>query len=229
VRAVLLAIAVASVAVGLVACGGDDGETAEPLTLEQRVVRDSDAPGSKPDPVETRKTARSLDEFTAFHGTYVRAAEISREELEEAGLVAAIHDTRFFPKRTGGPHTPDAPHIRILVVQFESEDGAATGVDLLEDNAFKPCPETCAMHAEGFDVSGPPDAKGIRNSATAERIKELGEEGEPFDSYAIAFADGVFAYEIEGFGPPGAVSETQVEEIAEKVHDRVEGAPPPDA
>jgi hypothetical protein len=228
VRAVLLAIALL-IALGVVACGGDDGETAEPLTMEERVLRESDAPGSKPDPVETRLSARSLDEFTALHGTYVRAAEIDRKELEEAGLVAAIHDTRFFPKRTGGPHTPDAPHIRILVLQFESEDGAATGVDLLEDNAFKPCPETCAIEAEGFDVSGPPDAKGIRSSATAEAIKELGEEGEPFDAYTIAFSDSVFAYEIEGFGPPGAVSETQVEEIAKKVHDRVEGARPPES
>ena len=227
-RAVLLAITVV-VALGLVACGGDDGDAADPLTMEQRVLRESDAPGSKADPVETRLTARSLDEFTAFRGTYVRAAEIDRKELEEAGLVAAIHDTRFFPKRPDGPHTPDAPHVRILVLQFESEDGASTGVDLLEDNAFKPCPGTCATRTEAFDVSGPPDAKGIRSSATAEQIKELGEEGKPYDAYTIAFADGVFAYEIEGFGPPGAVSETQIEEIAEKVHDRVEGAPPPEA
>jgi hypothetical protein len=227
VRAVLLAIAMV-VALGLVACGGDDGDTADPLTMEQRVLRESDAPGSKADPVETRVTARSLDEFTAFPG-YVRAVEIERTELAEAGLVAAIHDTRFFPNRPGGPHTRDAPHVRILVLQFESEDGASTGVDLLEDNAFKPCPETCATRTEEFDVSAPPDAKGVRSSATAEKIKELGEEGEPFGAYTIAFADGVFAYEIEGFGPPGAVSETQIEEIAEKVHDRVEGAPPPEA
>jgi hypothetical protein len=164
------------VALGLVACGGDDGDTADPLTLEQRVLRESDAPGSKADPVEPRVTARSFEEFSAFPG-YVGAVEIERSELAEAGLVAAINDTRYFPKSPGSPHTRDAPHMRILVLQFESEDGASTGVDLLEGNAFKPCPETCATRTEAFEVSAPPDAKGVRSSATAELIKELGEKG----------------------------------------------------
>ena len=117
-RAVLLAIALV-VATGLVACGGDE---AAPLTLEQRLLRESDVPGSKVDPVEVRLTADDLDEFTGW-SEYVRAAEIDRSKLEDAGFVSAIHETRFIPNTPGGPHTHDAPHVRILVLQFESDDG----------------------------------------------------------------------------------------------------------
>src|SRR5882672_3295920 len=118
-RTVLLAIAV-MIATSLVACGGN--EKAKPLTLEQRVLRESDVPGSKPDPVEVQLTARNLDEFTAWQREgYVAAAEIDRNKLKKAGFVSAIHETRFLPKTPGGAHTRDAPHVRILVLQFESE------------------------------------------------------------------------------------------------------------
>ena len=124
-RAVLIAIALV-VATGLVACGGDE---AAPLTLEQRLLRESDVPGSKVDPVEVRLTADDLDEFTGWPD--VPAAEIDRSKLEEGGFVSAIHETRFIPSTPGGPHERDVPHVRILVLRFESGDGAVTGADLV--------------------------------------------------------------------------------------------------
>ena len=51
-RAGLVALSVAAV-LGIAACDG--GNEAEPLTLEQRFIRDADAPGYKPDPVEGGK------------------------------------------------------------------------------------------------------------------------------------------------------------------------------
>ena len=48
----------------------------------------------------------------------------------------------------------------------------------------------------------------------------------PIDFYTITFADGPFVYQVEGFGPPGKISKKQVEEIAQRVYDRVKGAPP---
>ena len=225
-RMVLLAIAVI-VAAGLVACGGDEGKTAEPLTLEQRLLRESEVPGSKADPVEVRLTARSLDEFTAWGEDYVAAAEVDRRKYEAAGFVSAVHDTRFIPNTPGGAHTRDAPHVRMLVLQFESEDGAVTGADLLHMNGIKPCPGQCAMQIEEFEVSGVPDATGVRRLLTAERLKATGLEGEPSDSYTIWFADGLFAYQVESFAPEGGeVSEKRIEEIAEKVYERVKSAPP---
>jgi hypothetical protein len=227
VRAVLIAIALA-VATGLVACGGDDeGESAAPLALEQRLLRESDVPGSKIDPVEVRQTADSLVKFTNWP-EYVPAAEIDRSKLEQAGFVAAVHETRFIPKTPGGEHTRDAPHVRMLVMQFESDDGAGTGADLVSENDQKPCPGDCATQIEEFDVSSVPDAHGIRHLTTAESLKATGGEGEPGDAYTIVFAEGPFTYEVEGFGPPGEISKQQIEEIAKKMHDRVEGVPAPE-
>ena len=222
-RAVLLAIALV-VATGLVACGGGEDEPAAPLTLEQRLLRESDVPGSKVDPVEVRLTADELDEFTGWQD--VPAAEIDRSKLEDAGFVSAIHETRFTPNTPGGPHTRDAPHARILVIQFESDDGAVTGVDLVREASLKPCPGECAMQFEEFDVSGVPDAEGTRRYSTKESLEATGGEGVPSDSYTIVFADGPFVYEVEGFAAPGEISKKQVEEIAQKLHDRIEGAPP---
>jgi hypothetical protein len=227
VRAVLLAI-VLVVATGLVACGGDDdNESAAPLGLEQRLLRESEVPGSKLDPVEVRQNADSLVKFTNW-AEHVPAAEIDRDKLEQAGFVAAVHETRFIPKTPGDEHTRDAPHVRMLVMQFESDDGARTGADLVHENDLKPCPGQCAARIEEFDVSGVPDAKGSRHFTSAKALEETGGEGEPSDAYLIVFAEGPFVYQVEGFAPPGKISKKQIEEIAKKVHDRVEGAPAPE-
>jgi hypothetical protein len=217
-KSVVIAMAVA-IASALVAC------TAEPLTLERRVLSESEVPGSLPDPVESRQTASTLDEFKAWED--IPAAEIDPAKLEEAGFVSAIHDTRFLPETPGGPHAREAAHVRVLVVQFDSQDGARSGVDLLHESALQPCPERCAARIEEFDVSGVPDAMGARRQITAERLQETGEDGDPSDSYTISFADGPFVYQVEGFGPPGKLTEQQVEDIAKKLRDRVAGAPLP--
>ena len=60
-------VVVAVVAVmGIAACGGD--EAAAPLTLEQRVPGEAEAPGSKPDPVETPVKAVGVAELASKHG-----------------------------------------------------------------------------------------------------------------------------------------------------------------
>jgi hypothetical protein len=219
-RTFLFAIAVV-VATGLVACGGN--EKAKPLTLEQRLIRESDAPGSREDPVEVRLTARNLDELIAWRNP---AAEIDPGKLKKAGFVSAVHETRFFPKKPGGPHIHDARHVRMLVIQFRSEEGAATGAGLVYANSLKPCPGECAFLIEDFEPSGVPDARGARRYITAKRAQETGGGETPSDSYAITFADGPFVYEVEGFGPLGKISKKQNEEIAQRVYDRVKGAPP---
>jgi hypothetical protein len=219
-RMFLFAIAVV-VATGLVACGGN--EKAKPLTLEQRLIRESDAPGSREDPVEVRQTAGNPDELIAWQNP---VADIDPGKLKKAGFVSAIHETRFFPKTPGGPHTRDARHVRSLVIQFRSKEGAATGAGLVYTNSLKPCPGECAFQIEEFEPSGVPDARGVRRYITAKRAQETGSGEAPGDGYTITFADGPFVYEVEGFGQLGKISRKQVEAIAEKEYDRVKGAPP---
>jgi hypothetical protein len=224
-RVCLLALAVAG-AVSLSSCDGDD---AQPLTLANRVVGEAEAPETEPDPVEKRLTAEEFDEFVSTLGRrFVDLSEEERREFADAGFVSGILDTRFFPREPGAEHVGSEPHIASLVMRFESDEGAEKAVDLLRADGLSPCPQTCAEQISEFEVDGTPEATGVRRVATAEAIEEIGEEGEPHDSYAIRFADGPYAYDIEIFGPPGEVSEEQVEEIVEKLFDRVEGAPPPE-
>jgi hypothetical protein len=206
------------------ACGGSD--TKEPLTLSQRVVLEEDAPGSKPDPVEKGQQTTDFDEFIGALGELAvdPDTETMTDVFREAGFQAAIADTRFY----GETHRMTSPHIFSSVIQLRSEDGAAKALEWAHEDSLKPCPKTCAQRISEFEVEGIPDAHGVRRSASAEDIEAIGQEGDvPFDSYQVLFGDGPFVYTVDVHGPPGSVTEAQVEEIATALHSRVEGAPPP--
>jgi hypothetical protein len=142
------------------------------------------------------------------------------------GFVKGIHDARFFPSEPGAAHDRHDVHVFSLILQFDSNNGATRATELLHTDGLRPCPETCATQVQEFDVDGIPDATAVRRFATAADIKAAGtDQDRPYDSYAIRFADGDFAYDVELFGPPGEVSEEQAKEIAGKLYDRVKGAP----
>jgi hypothetical protein len=211
-------------ATSLVACG----EAKAPLALEQRVVGADEAPGSEPDPDETRVTATGIEELEAeITGPTVYDEDIA--EFEEASFVALVLDTRYFPSEPGGEHIPGtSPHVATAVYQFESEAGANAAVDVAHRIGLRPCPETCAYEITEFDPAGVPDAKGVQAIATQESIDRIGDDIEPDARYSVFFADGPFVYEVTIFGPPEEVSKEQVEDIAETLHARVEGAPLPE-
>ena len=224
--AVLAVVAV----LGIVACSGDGGDdAAAPLTLEQRIVGEAEAPGSEADPVETQRTATGLEELAAtMEHQLITATEEEKAAIGEAGFVSAILDTRFFPSEPGALHVGGEPHVTTLVMQFSSEAGASDAVDLLHADGLEPCPVSCAFAVAEFDVSGIPNARGISRIATQEALDRVGDaERFPQGEYSIHFADGPFAYNVRLFGPPDEVSEQQAEEIAKKLYDRVQGLPPP--
>ena len=212
--------------VALVACGAE--EASAPLTLEQRVVGEAEAPGSVPDPVETQVTVTGLEEVEAE----LAGPEVFDEDLraiEQAGFVSMVIDTRFFPSREpGGEHAPGTPHVVTFVSEFESEEGASEGVDVAHDIGLRPCPETCAYEFTEFEPAGVPDATGVQAIATQESIDEIGDDIQPDARYSVYFADGLVAYEVTMFGPPDEVSRQQVEDIAGKLYARVKGAPLPE-
>jgi hypothetical protein len=208
----------------LVACGAE--EAAAPLTLEQRVVSDSDAPGSEPDPVETPVTATGLDELESALG----GPEFYDEDLlaiEDAGFVSLLIDTRFFPDEPGGEHERGLPHVYTVVSQFESHEGANAAVEVAHRIGLRPCPETCAYEITEFDPNGVPDSKGVEAIATQEAIDRIGDDIQPDARYSVYFADGPFVYEVTTFGPPDQVDREQVEEIAAALYERVAGASAP--
>jgi hypothetical protein len=210
---------------GIAACGGDSDEATStgPLALAQRVVTEEDAPDSKPDPVEKRQTATDIDEFADKMGdAFINPTEQENKDLQTIGFVQAINDTRYF----GDVHSKDDAHTFSLVVQLDSPDGATEMADFFHTDSLRPCPESCAFSVSEFDVEGIPGATGVRRVATEEAIKAAGtSENRPYDSYAIFFADGDFAYNIDYGGPPGTTSEDKAVEIAQNLYDRVHGRP----
>jgi hypothetical protein len=219
-------VVVAGLAVlGIAACGGG---AAAPLTLEQRVTSEAEAPGSQPDPVETARTAVGLDELVSImEHQLITATEEDAARIGEAGFIAAILDTRFFPIEPDGEHSRDLPHVVTLVALFDSEAGATDAVDLLYTDGLEPCPETCAFDIAEFDVDGIPNGQGIQRIATQERLDQIGDDFPPLAEYLILFADGPFAYSVKLHGPPDDVSDQQAQEVATKLYERVHGAPPP--
>ncbi len=208
----------------LAACGGDD-ETAveEPVSLSQRVLTEEDVPGSKLDPVEKPQASADFDEFIEELGN--RAVDPDTDEMtavfEEAGFEEAVTETRFF----GETHTPDVPHVANSVIQLRSDGGATSALDWLEADSMKPCPKTCAVQIDEFDVDGIPDARGVHRSASAEDIEAVGGSDErPFDSYWVAFTHGPFVCTMDLFGPPGSTSQEQALTIAGAYYERIAGA-----
>ena len=204
----------------LVACGGDDDETAAPVAAAQRFVTEEDAPGSKADPVETGETTVNLGDFIT--GLSEFAIDPDKEEatavFEEAGFRGWGVEPRFF----GETHAPTAPHVVSSYIELGSEDGATSVLDWLEFDSKGPCPGSCAVQISDFEVAGIEDARGVRRLATAEDIERVGSEDQvPSDSYWVAFTDGAFVYTVDLHGPPGSVSEEQALEIANAYHDRL--------
>lgn len=209
----------------LAACGGGNGEATStgPLTLDQRVVTEEDAPGSKPDPVEKRQTASDEQEFSDKMGdAFINPTDEEKARLGTIGFVQAIRDTRYF----GDVHSRDDVHTFSLVVQLDSPDGAREMADFFHTDGVRPCPESCAFSVTEFDVDGIPGATGVRRYASEDAIQAAGTgEDRPYDSYNIQFADGDFAYRIDLGGPPGKPSEDKAVEIAKALYDRVRGRP----
>ena len=206
----------------LVACAGGDDEAAAPLPLAQRFVTAEEAPGSKPDPVETRQTTVDFDEFIATLSEGEPNTEEMTEVFQGAGFKSAGEDTRYY----GETHTPGrSTHVVSSFIELESEEGAASALDWLETEARKPCPMSCAVKFSSFDVDDLADGRGVHAIATAEDIENLGTaDQQPFESYWVGFTNGAFVHIVDLFGRPGAVSEEQALEIASAYYDRLTGA-----
>ena len=213
--------------VALGACGGG-GDDAAPLTLEQRVSGEADAPGSQVDPVETPIAVAGIDDAGSLPELLFTPEQEDVAAMEKAGLASGLVDTRFFPSEPGAEHAGDEVHVATLVMQFASDDDAADMAGVLHGDGLEPCPGSCAVDISEFEVDGIPDAQGVARTQTAENLEATGAEGDPFSAYSISFADGPFAYEVTlfAFGPPGRISQDQLGEIAKNLYERVEGSPP---
>ena len=223
----LLALLVTGViAFGVAACGGED---VAPLSLQDRVTSEADASGSQADPVETPITVAAVEDAGALPELLFTPEQDDLTAMEEAGFVSGLVDTRFFPSEPGAEHVGDEVHVATLVMQLASAEQAADVAGLLHDDGLEPCPGSCAVDIDEFEVDDIPDAEGGARIQTAENLEATGAPGDPFSAYSISFADGPFAYKVTlfAFGDPGRISQEQVGEIAKNLYERVEGSPAP--
>lgn len=204
-------------AIALVACDG--GDDLAPLPIERRFLTAEDAPGTEPDPVETRETTTDVDDFIAVYRLIDPDEGELTTLLQETGFEGTGVDSRF----VGEAHSPNVPHLISSYVELESEDGAKAVLDVLEADVSKPCPGSCATRINSFDVGDIEDARGVHRIATAEDIEAAAgpEDEQPLDSYWVGFTVGPVVYTVELRGPPGSVSEEQTLTIATAYHDRL--------
>ena len=222
----VLMLAVVLAAVALTGCGGGNDETAVPVPAGQRFVTAADAPGSKPDPVETRQT-------TDDYNTFIEAlAEMSidpdkaemKQIFTESDFQRAGSDARFF----GETHSPETSnHVFSSFIELGSEDSATSALDWIETDMMKPCPMTCAVQRSTFNVDGIPGARGVHRVATADDIERVGRSDEvPQDDYWIGFTHGSTVYDmtLHGHTGPGTVTEDQAQQIARAYYERLTGS-----
>ena len=208
---------VSSITVALIACG------AEPVPVAERFPTAAEAPGTKPDPVEKRKTTEDFDEFiTALTDAVI---DPNREEMttvfQEAGFERAGLDVRFY----GETHSFEAPHLFSWFIELDSHDGANAVLDWIEADAVKPCPQSCAAKVNNFDVDGIPDVRGVHRIATAEEIEAAGTANEvPSEHYFVGFTIGSIVYTVSLSGPPGSVSEEEAQRVANAFYERLTDA-----
>jgi hypothetical protein len=205
----LVLIALAS-AFTLVGCG----EETAPLALDQRVLTEAELPGFKfaPNPVQRWSDATKFAKDT--HDQDIRTTvQENTEQLETGGFVAAIANSFDSTSHKAGAFS--------AAVQMGSEDDAQKLVDQRHQDYTSPCPDVCTVDASEFEVSEIPDAKGVK------RASQPGHEGEPFEAYEVEFADGDFVYVVNVAGEPGSVSKEDAVAAAQKLYNRVNGAPLP--
>ncbi len=140
--------------------------------------------------------------------------------FQEAGFKGAGVDTRFY----GEAHSPTAPHLFSWFIELDSDDGASSVLDWIEADANKPCPQSCAAKINSFDVDGIPDVRGVHRIATAEEIEAAGTENEvPSEHYLVGFTIGSIVYTVALSGPPGSVSEEEVQGVTRAFYERLTG------
>jgi hypothetical protein len=203
VTRVLAAAVVAGVAL-LAGCGGGGGgsssDSAEPLTLGQRLLQAGDL-----EDLEPAKIPVSQSDFNAgsevgpwpvlVPGSSTAAGPL----LSAAGMVGG----RWEPLNVAPPR-----YAYSLVAQFDSASEAAKRAAVVRDNLAR---ISNTVRSIDVDIPDAKAAAGTANGVTAR---------------VVAFSDGPFVYVI-GTSSPSGFTDDQVAAAAEKLHDRVEGHPAP--
>lgn len=217
-----LLMAVLLAGVGLVAgCGGDDEESARPLTLEQRLPAESDVPNEYS--VKDRFTFEDVDSLTSEGLALPEEAAVAeaRQVLTEAGYASGVG--RVFSKNDDSTATGE-DFLVFMALRFESDSTARDVIEWIHDQDLKPCVGVCTIRISEFEVDGIPDALGVERVG-GPHDKEAGRP----DRYLVYFSDGPVGYLVERAGPTGNPRRDEAIDAAEGLYERVKDAPLPAA
>ncbi len=180
------------------------------MSLQARLLPAGQAPGFKvTDEFEWPQLKPALRDGI----TYVDR-EQATQEFTEAGYQGAA--ARVFAREKGDVAW-------VIAFEFADEDGAAAARDFVHAQDLEQCPRECVFTLAEFSVDGIPGALG----ASATPIQE-GHGAQDGATHTIEFADGRFMYLVQRYAPPSESGPEDVTDLAQRVHERVEGAPAPD-
>ena len=151
-------LTLATLAIGLAACGGDDDGTS-PASLNSQLLPASQVPGFK---IERKFEWDNPIDFVA-QGLHVAGEpllpSLAVKTFEDAGFEAGVGEKLVAAKG----NQFEGPHGAVEVVQLGSDDDAREALDYVRKEALKqPCFAVCSVDAKEFAVAGIPGAKGVQ-------------------------------------------------------------------
>jgi len=210
-------------AAALAACGGgSNGSTtaAAPLTLDQRLLKPGDVSGRlAPGPKQRLTGARPA--AVRMNGVLIHPKQTAAQLRRAHFAVLLGQQFRSLVKGTPNkPPTGPGGELDSIVIRVGSPAAATSLLSWMSTQAEQPCPGTCDVRIQEFTPGGIADSRGVERSRATRTAG-----GAPFDLNIVGFANGPFVYIVSAGGEPGAFPRDKVVGDAQKLYDRVRGAP----
>ncbi len=197
-KIVVLILALAALALG--ACGDDD---------------EGDESGAAPsasslptgDELELDEGfERELDEATDVTTFLVVGGATDPDEL------GATIDDAGFEEAVSKEFSGNGVNVRMVAVQFDSDEGALEARDLLHEEDLKsPCPDKCIVTPLEYELDDVPD------SAAAHHVPN--EDDGPVEAHHAEFVIGSTLYAVQMDGKPSQAFSGDFDELMQRVHD----------
>jgi len=200
-------MALATLVIGIAACGGDQGDTSL-VDLKERL------PAAKVHGLESER-GFEWDKATDF----VAQGVFYSEGTKPSELIGAIDDAGFNggvgavfsdPKRQS--------HLWVMAAEFDSDEGALKARERLHAEDLKqPYFAGCAVTPQEYEIEGIPDS---------DAVHAVPMEGKPppglfkSETYLLEFTVGPQLYIAAVDGPPGYTSDEEFDEMANAVYEQ---------
>ena len=127
--------------------------------------------------------------------------------IEDAGFEEAVS------KEFSG----DDLNVRMVAMQFDSDDGALEARDLLHEEDLKsPCPDKCIVTPLEYELSDVPDSAAVHHVPN--------EDDGPVEAHHAEFVIGPNLYVVQVDGKPSETFTADFDELMQTVHESASSA-----